>query len=186
MTQVGFSRRHFGKTVGGGLLALPFVGCATGGAGVGTTGQAVGAVVVGQPIPDLKLAGVGGRGSTSLVALRGQVVLLDVWASWCEPCKVELPMLDDIARRLSGKNVVVAAVSIDQEVENMRLFVATRKKWALRFFHDPAGAVAERLAPPKMPTSYVIDQQGVVRMVNTGFERSDAKRIEQRLVTLAG
>lgn len=168
------------------MLSLAFGGCATGGPGGVTTGQTVGAVVVGQPIPDLKLAGVGGRGSTSLVALRGQVVLLDVWASWCEPCKVELPMLDDIAHRLTRKNVVVAAVSIDQDAENMRTFIATRKKWALRFFHDPAGAVAERLAPPKMPTSYVIDQQGVVRMVNTGFERKDAKRIEERLVALAG
>lgn len=186
MKHAAISRRHFGKGVAGGLLALPFAACATGGVGSATTGQTVGAVVVGQPIPDLKLAGVGGRGGTSLAALRGQVVLLDVWASWCEPCKVELPMLDDIAQRLARKNVVVAAVSIDQEAENMRTFIATRKKWALRFFHDPVGGVAERLAPPKMPTSYVIDKDGVLRMVNAGFERSDAKRIEQRLVALAG
>ena len=95
-------------------------------------------------------------------------------------------MLDDIAHRMAARNVVVAAVSIDQEAQNMRQFVATRKKWSLTFFHDPAGAVAERLAPPKMPTSYVIDPQGIVRLVNTGFERADAKRIERRLAELAG
>ena len=187
MKKAGLTRRQF---CGTSMLAMPSIlgSCATGGpttAGAGT-GESVGGVVVGQTIPDFPLHNMNGKGHTSLVAMRGQVVLLDVWASWCEPCKIELPMLDDIAHRMAGRNVVVAAVSIDQDAENMRQFVATRKKWALKFFHDPAGAVAERLAPPKMPTSYVIDQQGIVRLVNTGFERADAKRIERRLAELAG
>lgn len=187
MHRTVLSRREACKAAGRVLLAFPAVtACATGGGGGGHTGETVGSVVVGQPIPDLSLRAVGGGGNTSLAALRGQVVLLDVWASWCEPCKVELPMLDDIAHRMAAKNVLVAAVSIDQDAENMRQFMSTRKRWSLKFFHDPAGAVAERLAPPKMPTSYVIDQQGIVRLVNTGFERADAKRIERRLAELAG
>lgn len=147
-------------------------------------GERVGGVEVGRPAPKLALAGLGNK-PTSLHALRGHVVLLDIWASWCEPCKVELPMLDAIAARLRSKNVVVAAVSIDQDVGNVRQFLSTRKRWNVRFYHDPTGQVAEQLAPPKMPTSYVIDREGVVQMVNAGFEASDAERIERRLIALA-
>lgn len=190
MTKAVFSRRLVCKGVTSAAFALPWglSACATGGGSVGgSVGETVGSVVLGQPMPDVALHPVGKGGTnTNLSAFRGQVVLLDVWASWCEPCKIELPMLDDIALRLSSKSVVIAAVSIDQDVQNMRHFLATRKKWSVRFFHDPVGAVAERLAPPKMPTSYVIDQQGIVRMINTGFEAADAKRIERRLSELAG
>ena len=189
MTKAVFPRRLLCKGAASAVVALPFGfgACATGGAGGGSVGETVGSVVLGQPMPDLALHGIGKSGAnTSLAAFQGQVLLLDVWASWCEPCKVELPMLDDIAHRLASKSVVIAAVSIDQDAENMRQFLSTRKKWSLKFFHDPVGAVAERLAPPKMPTSYVIDKQGIVRMINTGFEAADAKRIERRLSELAG
>ena len=55
----------------------------------------------------------------ALSCYRGKVVLLDVWASWCGPCKQELPMLDDMARRLRGDGVEVLAVSVDQERANV-------------------------------------------------------------------
>lgn len=188
MTKAGFTRRLLCKGATSAAFTLPmgFGGCATGGNGGSNVGETIGGVVLGQPMPDLPLKGTEEGGtSTSLAAFKGRVVLLDVWASWCEPCKIELPMLDDIAHRLAAKSVVIAAVSIDQDAENMRQFLATRKKWSVKFFHDPAGAVAERLAPPKMPTSYVIDQKGIVRMINIGFESADAKRIERRLSELA-
>ena len=176
------SRRHLSTY----FLALGVGGCAAGagGSGAARTGERVGGVEVGLPVPDLALRGLGNK-ATSLKGLRGHVVLLDVWASWCAPCKVELPMLDDIAQRVRSKNVVVAAVSVDQEEDNVRRFLNSRKRWNIRFFHDPAGQVAERLAPPKMPTSYLIDKEGVVRMVNAGFEESDAPRIERHLLELA-
>lgn len=146
----------------------------------------MGGVVVGSPLPDVRFVALGTTTSTRVSQLRGHVVLLDVWASWCEPCKVELPLLDDIAKRLGVRGVVIAAVSIDQDEANVHRFLRTRKTWSVRFFHDPAGVVAERLAPPKMPTSYLLDRQGLVREVNTGFERADAPRLERALAALAG
>ena len=178
----GISRRHFSRY----FFALGAGGCAASGGRTAQTrtGERVGGVEVGLAVPDLALRGLGNK-PTSLKGLRGQVVLLDVWASWCEPCKVEMPLLDDIAQRLRSKNVVVVAVSIDQEEGNVRGFLATRKRWNIRFFHDPAGQVAERLSPPKMPSSYLIDKRGVVRMVNAGFQASDAPRLERELIALA-
>jgi len=127
---------------------------------------------------------VGGM-QIALSSLRGSVVLLDVWASWCVPCKQELPMLDAIAGRLHGRGVQVLAVSIDQERENVQKFLRAHPMSSLTVAHDPGGAIADTFQPEKMPTSYIIDRAGTVRHVNSGFEPSDARGIEHRLTELA-
>jgi thiol-disulfide isomerase/thioredoxin len=121
----------------------------------------------------------------SLEALRGQVVLLDIWASWCLPCKEEMPLLDELAERLRPQGVTIVAVSVDEDKEAARGFLATRDRWNLTLAHDPEGQVPDRLQPPKMPTSYIIDREGVLREINAGFERADITRIEARLRELA-
>lgn len=155
---------------------------ASGAAGSGTSAEAS---VVGRSAPEIVVDRLEG-GRLALSSLRGKVVLLDVWASWCGPCKQELPMLDAIAGRLRGKGVVVVAVSVDQERANVVKFLGGRAHWSLTVAHDPAGAIADKLQPDKMPTSYVIDRAGIVRQVNSGFETSDAPVIERRLAELAG
>lgn len=152
--------------------------------GSNTARGARAAVAVGNPAPEIVVERLNGQ-KLSLSALRGKVVLLDVWASWCVPCVQELPMLDAIARRLRGKGVEVLAVSVDQERANVIKFLETRPKWALTVAHDPGGAIADTLQPDTMPTSYAIDRAGIIRYVNRGFEPPDAALIEQRLTELA-
>jgi peroxiredoxin len=94
-------------------------------------------------------------------------------------------MLDDLAKRLRDDGVVVLAVSVDQERANVTKFLKARPRWSLTIAHDPKGEVADRLAPEKMPTSYVIDRSGIIRYVNSGFVPSDASEIERRLVEVA-
>ena len=161
--------------------ALALAGCATAGAGGG--GES-GGHQVGAPVPEIHVESLAGK-DLGIDDFRGKVVLLDVWASWCAPCKQELPMLDDMAKRLRADGVEVLAVSIDQERANLVKFLKARPHWALTIAHDPKGAIADRLAPEKMPTSYVIDRQGIIRYVNSGFEPSDAAVIERRLVDVA-
>ena len=156
------------------------LGCATTGTGEGASGGNQ----VGAPAPDIKVELLGGK-SVFLDDYHGKVVLLDVWASWCGPCKQELPMLDDMARRLRGEGVEVLAVSVDQERGNVVKFLKARPHWSLTIAHDPSGQIADRLAPEKMPTSYIIDREGVIRFVNSGFEPSDAAVIERRLADVA-
>ena len=139
---------------------------------------------VGHPAPEIVVERLNGQG-LALGSLRGKVVLLDVWASWCVPCQKELPMLDAIARRLRSKGVEVLAVSIDQERSNVVKFLDTQPRWVLTVAHDPRGAIAETFQPEKMPTSYVIDRAGIIRYVNDGFEPADAAVIERRLTELA-
>ncbi|HXI54666.1 MAG TPA: TlpA disulfide reductase family protein [Polyangia bacterium] len=148
-------------------------------------GDGAGAAV-GEPVPAMVVRTVDGKRTIELAALKGKVVLLDIWASWCGPCREELPMLDEMAARLKSKGVVVLAVSIDEEQSAAQAFLAAHGKWTLTVAHDPKGKVAELMQPPKMPTSYLIDARGILRYVNAGFERADAGKLENRLVALAG
>jgi thiol-disulfide isomerase/thioredoxin len=141
--------------------------------------------MVGRPMPDMQLAALNGGKGIRLSELRGKVVLLDVWASWCAPCKQELPMLDDMANRLRAKGVEIVAVSIDDNREDAETFLRSRPSWSLRLAHDPEGKLPGKLQPPKMPSSYIVDRRGVIRHVNAGFERGDAQRLEARLVAMA-
>ena len=160
-------------------LTLVAASCATGGSARHRRRQVV------SPAPEITVQRMSGK-AVSVSSYRGQVLLLDVWASWCGPCKQELPMLDDIAARLRHKGVEVLAVSVDQERENVVKFLGSRGRWALTIAHDPRGEIADRLQPEKMPTSYIIDREGIIRYVNYGFVPGDAPTIERRLADLAG
>jgi cytochrome c biogenesis protein CcmG, thiol:disulfide interchange protein DsbE len=164
------------------LLALiAQLGCATaGGPGPSTEPAAVGSPLPALEVTDFEGRAFGGR------ALAGQVVLLDIWASWCAPCKEELPLLDAMAARLRAKGITIVAVSIDESRDDALGFLRSRRNsWSLSFAHDPEGRLAERLKPPKMPTSYIVDRDGIIRQVNSGFERGDVAKIEARLTQLA-
>jgi thiol-disulfide isomerase/thioredoxin len=136
-------------------------------------------------MPGIVVNDLWGKREIDIAALRGKVVLLDLWASWCEPCKVELPLLDDMAGRVGPKGVEIVAVSIDTERSDAVAFVKRRSRWSLTLGHDPGQSVPERLQPPAMPTSYIVDRKGIVRAVNVGFRKEDAAGIEARLLELA-
>jgi len=168
------------------LLAVGFLSaCATAGGAGGGGGEVASGNQVGAPLPEIKVDSLGGK-TIDVASYRGRVLLLDVWASWCGPCKQELPMLDAMAKRLKGQGIDVLAVSVDQERANVEKFLKGHGHWALTIAHDPAGAIAERLQPDKMPTSYVVDRSGIVRYVNAGFVPDDAAIIERRLLEVAG
>lgn len=136
----------------------------------------------GRPAADFALPD--GTGQTvRLSSLRGTVVVIDFWASWCEPCMRELPELDRLQREFAGK-VVVLPVSIDKEPREA-LATARRLRLGLRVLLDSQGKVAELYDPPRMPTSYVVDRQGVVRHVHEGFDGPrDIARLRRALEEL--
>lgn len=140
---------------------------------------------VGAPLPDLAMVDFDGK-PLRPADLRGKVLLLDIWASWCAPCKEELPLLDKMAARLKSRGVEVLAVSIDENREDAVRFLKDHGgEWSLQLAHDPEARVADRLKPSKMPTSYVVDRKGIVRHVNAGFQRSDVAALEAKLSALA-
>ena len=97
----------------------------------------------------------------------------------------EMPLLDEMAGRLKKKGVQIIAVSVDEDKDSAQTFLSSRPSWSLTVAHDPKGKLPEVLQPGKMPSSYVVDAEGIIRYVNEGFERADLKVLEKRLVALA-
>jgi thiol-disulfide isomerase/thioredoxin len=126
------------------------------------------------------------RGELRLADLHGKVVLLDLWASWCPPCRDALPALDTLAQRLAAQGVAIVAVSIDEDRADAKDFLRQWPGWTLTLAHDQDARVAEFLRPDMMPTSYGIDAQGILRFVHRGFRPGDEREIEAHLRALVG
>jgi thiol-disulfide isomerase/thioredoxin len=123
----------------------------------------------GQPI-DFGLVRFPGGEKWRLSQEHGSVVLLDVWATWCEPCRDALPLYDGLRKRYAEKGLVVYAVNVDDDPKGIPEFL-TSLKVALPVLLDPKALVAEATLKVKMmPTSLLVDRQGVVREVHEGFD----------------
>src|SRR5512138_2346761 len=111
--------------------------------------------------PELTAATADGR-AVKLSELRGQVVLVDFWASWCAPCKTSFPALDALSREYRPRGVEVLAVNVDERRRDADAFLAARPH-SMTVLFDPKGASAESFGVKGMPTSFLIDRQGVIR-----------------------
>jgi len=105
----------------------------------------------------------------SLEALRGGAVLVNFWATWCEPCRAELPELVALDQRLRGRGLTVVGVSVDRDLpaDRIRAF-ADRRKVAFTLWRDPGEALAGAFGVTQLPATYLIDAQGRVVWSATG------------------
>jgi len=139
----------------------------------------------GNRAPDFSLSAVGG-GTVKLSGLRGKVVLIDFWASWCKPCKKELPELDKLAKAYkdAGADVTILAINIDTKRENADKFLKTAKIKNLVVLYDASSTSAEQYEPPTMPTSYLVDKKGIIKAVHEGYVAGDEKKYKAEIDAL--
>ncbi len=133
------------------------------------------AVTEGQPAPTFVLPDQTGA-EIALPALQGKVVYLDFWASWCAPCKESLPFMNELQQKFADRGLAVLAVNLDTNRERAQALMA-KVSPQYRVLFDPKGAVAKEYALPTMPTSYIIDRAGVVRVVHPKFTPEDRAAI---------
>jgi peroxiredoxin len=120
------------------------------------------AVGEGKPAPEFSVTGLSGE-KIKLSDLRGKVVLLNFWASWCQPCKDEIPSLVDLDRAMAGKDFQMLAVSIEKGGnETVRDFLGKRGI-TLPVFFDSEGKVMRTYGVARVPETFIIDGQGIIR-----------------------
>jgi peroxiredoxin len=134
---------------------------------------------VGEPAPSFSVSQPRGR-AVSLESLRGQVVLVNLWASWCPPCLDEMPSLERLHRQLKALGLVVLGVSADRELEPAEAVV---QKLGLTFsiLHDPEAEVGRAYRATGYPETFLIDRRGVLRQIYVGPIEWDDPKVVARV-----
>lgn len=136
----------------------------------GPTRETVG---VGAPAPTYASRTVDGD-SIALADLTGKIVLLNIWATWCKPCREEIPALETLFQRHRAEGLEVIGVSIDapSEAARLRPFV-TELGASYPLWHDPDDRVSSTFLALGVPASYLIDRDGILRWRHMGPVRAD-------------
>jgi len=122
--------------------------------------------------PELSLKAYPSGAVWRLSGERGHVVLLDVWATWCDPCRDSLPLYGDLQKEFAAKGLKVYAINVDADPRGIPRFM-NEIKVDLPVLLDPEATVVESTLKVKlMPTSFLVDKNGVVRHVHEGFDES--------------
>ncbi len=129
-----------------------------------------GAVAPGFQLP-------GQPGEIKLANLRGKVVWVDVWASWCGPCRQSFPWLNQMQQKYGARGLKVIGVNVDQKRDDADRFLSkTPAQFDIAF--DEKGVVPATYGAPTMPTSFLIGPDGRVLMVHKGFNSADTDELE--------
>lgn len=138
-----------------------------------------------QPLeaPDFSLPLLDGSGTASPGELRGQVVYLSFWASWCIPCRQEMPYLAQLWERHHQRGFQVLAINVDEDVEAARAFV---EEYGIEFpvLLDTAREVSASYRVPGYPTHFIVDRTGRIRFSGLGFNLNDLRAVSQEVETL--
>jgi thiol-disulfide isomerase/thioredoxin len=134
-----------------------------------------------RPVPDLQFQD--GRGNPlALSDFRGRAVLLNVWATWCTPCREEMPTLDRLQQKLGGPAFEVLALSIDNGgVAAVRRFFEEVGVRSLSVYVDPSMRATEKLRIVGVPTTLLIDREGRELWRKTGPAQWDSPEVVQVL-----
>jgi cytochrome c biogenesis protein CcmG, thiol:disulfide interchange protein DsbE len=120
---------------------------------------------------------------TELASLRGKVVYLDFWASWCTPCRQSFPWMNELQKQYADRDFVILAVNLDQDRLDADKFVRKLAP-AFQIRYDPDGEWARHFAVHGMPTSVLLDRTGKPRFTHIGFRNADAVQYEQQIQQL--
>jgi thiol-disulfide isomerase/thioredoxin len=131
---------------------------------------------VGAPMPEYAAMYLDGS-KFDLAAKREKVVLLNVWATWCGPCRYEIPELQQLSERYSARGLEVVGVSVDESgIESVRDFVKEQKKMTYPIVLDAEGKIANLLQTSVLPTSVLVDRAGKIVWKKYGaIEQGDAE-----------
>jgi thiol-disulfide isomerase/thioredoxin len=117
---------------------------------------------IGKPAPEVVIEGLDGK-KARLSALKGRVVVLDIWATWCGPCRAMIPHSREMVERLKDKPFTLVSISADTDKKTLTDFLAKEKMPWTHWWNGEEGGIVEDWEVEHFPTVYVIDAKGIIR-----------------------
>ena len=136
-----------------------------------------------QPAPEFELPVLDQSRTLSLADLKGKVVYLDFWASWCAPCALSLPELEKLRARFKNEGFEVIAVNLDRSLADARRFLSD-KDINYPILVDRQQLTPERYGVAGMPTAFLLDRKGQLRQTHTGFKKGDTDKLARMIQEL--
>ena len=157
------------------VLVGVLAACGGGDASDLTTGEGL----LGQAAPDFALVSNTGE-TVRLSDQRGKVVMLNFWASWCGPCRKEMPLLDELYRRYSAAGFMLYGVNVEEDSTDAKKLV---KELGVTFsiLFDTQSQAGTLYNIDAMPTTIVIDKKGEIRFVNRGYKAGDEVKYREEI-----
>jgi thiol-disulfide isomerase/thioredoxin len=138
---------------------------------------------VGNPAPDVELTLLDGS-KQKLVDLKGKVVVLDFWATWCGPCVQGLPKVSEVTKKLADQGVVFVACNLGEDKATIETFLTKKQLSIAVALCDQA--LGGKFGVNGIPHTVVIGTDGVVKKVHVGFGPGGEKQLEKDLLEVLG
>jgi peroxiredoxin len=144
----------------------------------------LGNVKVGEPAPDFSLQDLSNHPVT-LSSYRGQkVVVMDFWATWCGPCRMGMPGLQELQQKFKDRGVEILSVNQGEPADQVRDFIE-RKKYLFHVVLDSDGAVGSKYGVRAIPTLVAVDKEGAIRWLRVGYSdnEDELRRLLEQLTS---
>ena len=144
------------------VVGLVLAGLALGVWALMQFGPATGPIQPGSRAPEFRALDINSGDSVSLSDYRGRVTLVNIWATWCGPCRAEMPSMQQAYSQLKDRGFAVAAVSIDEaSIDDVKAF---QREFGLTFdiLHDRSGRIQQVYQTTGVPESFLLDRDGVI------------------------
>jgi thiol-disulfide isomerase/thioredoxin len=124
------------------------------------------------PAPGFQLSGRGGK-SIDLSQFKGQVVMINFWATWCGPCRQEMPLLEDIYKKYKPMGFTLVGVNVEPDAKSAEAWLAKQKPVSFPIAFDTDSKVSKLYKVAGMPSTVFVDRKGNVRVMHKGYKPGD-------------
>jgi peroxiredoxin len=131
------------------------------------------------PAPAFTLTALSGQ-QGALSQYKGQVIMVNFWATWCGPCQQEMPLLDQMYKKYKPAGFTLIGVNVDKESPAVKELLA-RKPVSFPVLLDPANQVSKAYHVDEMPSSVIIDRKGEIRYIHRGYRPGDENEYQDRI-----
>lgn len=141
------------------------------------------ALEIGEEVPEFSLSQMGKDGTLSPQNLKGKVIYVDFWASWCGPCRISFPGLSALREELHDKGFEIYAINLDENTKDAKKFLEEFKV-SYPILQGYNTGVPELFDLMGMPTAYLVDQKGIVQWKHSGFKEKDLSKIKKKILEM--